>query len=393
VSKLPPLIEERVKGVTLFGNWMILMREDWEFFETVIGPSPPGTRRAFDCILTLNHEAVHFCQSYTEAFPYSYSIHWLQLCQSLMEHARKGLLNEKTLRSFQQTDYNYNNQLLNRKSGVSALDLLEAMAVTESFRATDPDPSVSRFLRYLYTYFPNHESRYRRAIDFVVHFLGPDAAFELTPRLCFFALNGDDPGRNFKSFIYQLTKENVAEPHRLKALDLCRIFGMPPDGFFLNRFKEVFDQGGRHKWLAPYMNGLLTLGSYSEIFESASQLGNWLRAGPPGANKYLVPPLVLLSGGRGKLLGLAKEWSFEKRFSYVDTAALEGVCERLLTKEKPYQCCPHKDCPVHKTALCHKWYAVPQQIPWTKCAFPKRLQIQFGMQPEELMRVRSLCFE
>ena len=45
----------------------------------------------------------------------------------------------------------------------------------------------------------------------------------------------------------------------------------------------------------------------------------------------------------------------------------------------------HTECPVHNTRLCHAWFAIPKS--WQTCAFPKRLNLHFDKEPNELCRL------
>src|SRR5437016_7538750 len=106
------------------------------------GAIPGTTSVHFRLVLTLNHEAVHFLQGMTTALPYSYSVNLLALCSELMDCSRDGKLDSDSLRNYRDRYINYVRILESPRDGVSTIDLMEAMAVVESFRATSPTISA-----------------------------------------------------------------------------------------------------------------------------------------------------------------------------------------------------------------------------------------------------------
>jgi hypothetical protein len=384
---LAPIVED-AQGVTLTSTWLILIREDYEYADSFFKKQVVQDRRAFELNLTLDHEFVHFVQGFTTAFPYSYSKGLLELFAEVMETSRAGRLDADALRIYRETYSNYQRQFHQSFRGISTVDLLEAMAVTESFRSTATQVDTAAFRQYLEMCFPDLNSVYRRALAVVAQRFNEETALQLTSRLCFLALNGDDPPANFWYFIDELGREDPKRLCALSASDLAIRLGMEPRGFLIETYKTL-PPDGQHKIALPYAELLSTLGSYAEIFEFAARPGDWLRSPPSEKFLLLAPPLVMFSGGRGKKQGLARNWNRDQLFPYFDTAGLVGACERLLRDGRPYQFCPHMQCPVHETALCSGWFAVPQRIAWSECAFPKRLNVQFKTTAHDLMKVRA----
>lgn len=388
---LPPIIEG-AHGATLLSTWLILLREDWEFLDAFLEKRVSRSERAYELALTINHEGVHFIQGFTTAFTYSYSVALLNISEQIMSVSRAGHLTPDNLRRFKQSYANYQKQFRKGTRGISATDLLEAVAVTESFRATWPDLSSQAFVDYLLNYYPHEDSVYRRVIDVVNKEFGGEAALNLTPRLCFIALNGDDPPAGFWHMVDVLRHIHIPEIFSLSAWDLAEFFGMDTEGILLKQFKLIPPEG-EHRVLLPYLEYLSKLGPYKEIFEFAARPGDRLRQETVEDPRWLnlVPPLIMTSGGRGRVVGLGRTWSETQLFQHIDSAALVGACERLLTDENPYQCCPHTECPVHESALCHAWYPVPQRMHWSECGFPKRIKVQFGQSAEQLTEIRMVA--
>lgn len=383
---------EDAEGMTLFETWMVLLREDYEFFQTIF-ESDTLSDRGLDLVSTLNHEAVHFFSSFTQSFSYNYMKILQNLCVRIMANARQGLLDAKKLRSLREVYNSYDHLITDRKFGASVIDLLESMAVTESFRlSSSKNTTLRNFKAFLRKFFPYEDSTYRRAINIVIQNFGIESALELTPRLCFLALNGDNPGRNFQFFIRRLNELTIIGLPNLKALDLCTIFEMDPADSLLRKYREL-SEDKQCKFLTPYVEKLHTLGSFVDIFEYAARPGDLAKESDPEFGQIMFPPVILFNNGKHTKSDLFKQLSEDDQFFYFDLAAIMGACERLLLKEELYQYCPHEKCPIHKTALCHMWYAVPQNIPWAKCAFPKRLKVQFGMDAKSLMQVRTDSFK
>ena len=383
---LPPILEG-AQGLTLTSTWLVMIREDYEYADAHFKKEVVLDRRAYELALTLDHEFVHFLQGFTTAFTYSYSTSLLKLFAELMSISRAGRLDSATLRIYRETYSNYQRQFHNSVQGISTIDLLEAMAVTESFRSTEPEINTEAFRRYLQRCFPDPNSVYRRVLSVVADRFGDETALQTTSRLCFLALNGDDPAGNFWYFIEQLQGEDPSKLCTLSAWDLSTRFEMDPLGFLIEQYKNLA-AGDQNKLVLPYQQLLSTIGPYRELFEFAARPGDWMRSRPNEQFLLLLPPLVMFSGGRGKALGLGRNWDRDQRFQYADTGGLIGACQRLLTDGRPYQFCPHVHCPMHETALCSGWTAVPQNMTWSECVFPKRLDVQFKMTAPDLMKVR-----
>ncbi len=378
-------------GVTLTSTGLILIREHYDFASKVIDGSKKGDERAFRFLYTLNHEAVHFYQSFTATMPYAYSRNLVETSIALMKESREGRLDAPRLREFRQAFARYTAQFQSPHRGVSTLDLLEAMAVTEGFRATvgPRENGGPAFTAFLHREFPVADSPYRRVLDIVAKEFGPDAAYDLTPKLCFLALNGDHPAANFWTMLDRLAGEQIIKLGLLRAKctihvgELCETFGMDPKGSLL-ALSHAVPEAYTHPIFIPYMQALAKIGTLEDRFEFAAQPGNWIAGAGPSEFNELMPPLIILSGNRGMTNGLAKHWSKDELFQYADATAQIGAGLVLMTEKRPYQACQHSACPAHASALCHQWFAKPHDVPWQDCAFPERFKTQFGVGIEAL---------
>ena len=382
------------QGLTLFSTWLVVYREDADYFDRhFLAGQKDRSERAYRATLTLNHEATHFIQSYTTAFAYSYSVALLNLCSALMRDSREGHLTVEGLQEYRRIYHAHERQLTDKTNGVSALHLLEAAAVTEGYRATDTDVDGDGFAEHLDRFYPlDFSALYRTVVDRVSAEFGVDAALSLTPTLAFLALNTDEPAVWFSDAIVNLSSKSgrrmvSREPH-----EIASFLGFRWRDWIVFASSKLPVEA-RHPIVYPYFNRLLGLGlDEPDLLEFGALPGLWLRKGSHLAHgdvSELLPPLAIFSGGRGRRLGAGRHWSKEQTFEYLDTTGLVGACQRLLASERPYLSCPHADCSVHATAMCHAWYAVPHAIPWTDCAFPTRVSVNFGRSAADLFAVAS----
>jgi hypothetical protein len=149
-----------------------------------------------------------------------------------------------------------------------------------------------------------------------------------------------------------------------------------------------------HPTLFSYLEVLGAADAHEELFELAAWPSRLLkREGPPAVTGKLLPPLVIFSGGRCMWLGLARDWTRDQKSFFFHLSALVGACQRLLTRDRPYQACPHVACPVHETALCSTWYEIPEAGNWQRCNFPRWVSVYFGASPTHLNALRNPALE
>jgi len=380
-------IVEGADGVTLTSTGLVAVREHADFVDNVLAGNATDKERAFRLVMTLNHEAIHFLQCFTAAFPYSFSLSLFDIASQLMAVSRRNGLTGTQIQEFKRGLDSRLAQFNSPHRGISTVDLLEAMAVTEGFRATVPDvnSNAQDFRRFLLAYFPNPDSQYRRVIDLISEVFGIEAGYHLTPRLCYMSLNGNHPAKDLWEFIDNLASDRREIAHRLTATQILTIFGMDSSESILKMSESKLPDAGEHPIFAPYMQALARIGSLRDRYEFSAQPGRWLRGDGPQEILEIVPPLLVCSGGRGRIMGLAHRWSREEIFFYLDSAAMIGACLVLLSGAKHHQACRHADCPVHSSTLCHSWFAKPHDIAWTDCAFPKRTEVQFGVSAAKLV--------
>lgn len=386
-----PIIEG-ADGVTLTSTGLVAVREHADFVANAIAGKALDKERAFRLVMTLNHEAIHFIQCFTAAFPYSFSLSILEISSQLMRLSRQNTLSPAQIREFKQGFVGRIAQFRSPYQGISTIDLLEAMAVTEGYRATvrNDQNNAKDFRQFLLAYFPDSNSEYRRVIDLVTKIFGVEAGYHLTPKLCYISLNSDNPARNLAAYIGNLASDYATSAHHLTAVQIVKLFDMDISSSLLKMCEAELPKEATHPIFAPYMQALSHIGTLEERYKFCAQPGNWLGKCGPNEIGQLVPPLLVCSGGKGHVMGLASNWSKEESFFYLDSAAMIGACLVLLSGEKHHQTCQHTECPIYNSTLCHSWFAKPHSIPWTDCIFPTRMNVQFGVEAGQLVETFSL---
>ncbi|WDR06152.1 hypothetical protein PSQ90_01450 [Devosia rhodophyticola] len=380
-----PVIES-AEGITLTTTGLVILKEHHLFVERVLRGQLADPPRASRLMMTLNHETVHFIQCFTASIPYSFSLHLRELASQFMKDCREGHMSADLAAGYRKNFASSVAQYASPYQGLSTLDLLEAMAVTEGYRATvhSDQNTAARFRIFLERDFPEPQSEYRRAIDIVTKLLGNEAGYELTPRLCYIALNGDTPAKNFYHMVEALAVQSGGDVAKMTACDLLDRFGMTLGGALLAQFQNGVGHAYLHPVFAPFIAHLSDIGDLAAQYEFAAKPGALIRQRTPEVES-MNPPLVACSGGAAVPLGIGMSWPIEQAHDYLNAAAMIGAYLRLMSGHLYAQTCQKADCPIHRSALCHAWYAKPQTIDWTECAFPKQLELHFGPEAQDLL--------
>ncbi len=387
-TKLP--IVDAAAGATLLSTGLVIINENCEFFQKALNNEITDFERAYRLFLTISHENIHFVQTYTTAFTYSYSLNLLDLCAQFMEESRRGNLNKEIFQKYLVSYHSIISVFLQKNNGISTVDLLEAVAVTESFVITFKVSSNISFERYLNDYYPDSSSVYRTVPDLFIREFGEEVTIHLLPIVCFLSLNGDRPSVNFWIFFKELEKLSKTQLLQFNAWTLTKYFRMDPYRSLINIYMNLKNYNGEHKIFVPQLQVLSRLGRFEEIYEFCAKPSIWFRNKEKVSN--LLPPFTLFSGGYVLKNGLALKWNEQESFSFLDTASLFGTFQALMSKDIPYTSCLHTICPFHSNSLCHSWYSVPTNIKWDQCAYPKRFEIQFKMDENKLINLRNNAF-
>lgn len=378
-------------GRTFAFSGMVVVRESKVFFERMFSLPPQIVDdRAFELALAISHEMIHVLQALSTAFLYSYSVAIVQRAFEVLDHLDSLLEDRSEITDFEETY-----RLLEQRQGMlSVRDLLEGVAVLESYKLTVPAPNAQGFLALRDRLFPGDSaSCYRISYDYLAGRIGPIAAFDLLAPLSFIALQSDDPPWSFQTIVDSLLPQIRFEfLTRASVADLFAVFGMRADDNLLNNLDSM-PQDMRHPVayecarFAAARLGVPTLLEISARPALINQLDPAL-----GATETLLPPLIAFSSSPNARLealssGLANQ-DPALRELIVHLTGLVGAAERLTVFRDAsdlYQFCPHRAaCPHFASALCHHYFAPPSlELGYANCGFIRFFEARTHMKPSQ----------
>lgn len=381
-------------GLTLLSTWAILLAEDAEYSAELLEGDFPQlqaadlSNRDVRLICALNHEGIHFIQALTTSHAYQSSLALLGVCKSVITDGSARRLSLKRLKKHR-AEYEFIQSLHHaRHRGLTAVDLLEAVAVVETYFATFIDAELAGFEQYLDMFYPGPQHEYRRIYNIVRQHFDIDVALNLIPRLCFVALNTGRPVRTFLSMLKALR----SVPRHILVGDMSVIstlFGLSvgtwAHGLDPDRLRHRHQT---HMFLEPYLERFRSVDRYEELFELASRPSQLARGlGPIGIAREILSPALIWHGGIVLWQGLARRWPDEMRRGYIFITQSAGLCERLLRPRAVPNKCPHFDCPFHAAALCDTWLNIPDN--WNACDFPNAAASITGMELKDLCAISA----
>jgi hypothetical protein len=159
--------------------------------------APPLDHDEQDTIVTLVHELMHHLQVLSSAYLWRDAAHRADAAAQIFDRGVAGVHRAAAVRLARvERAFRY------RAFGVSVVDLCEAAAVLESYKARMARPTADEFVQWREVYFPGKgNSVYRRAFDIFAEESGIEAAFDLLPVVTFLALQGDIPGQVFDDLL------------------------------------------------------------------------------------------------------------------------------------------------------------------------------------------------
>lgn len=380
MERRPPHLIEGADGITDFVSLAVIVRDDNEAAERAhaeidrIDPQneegtdelddPEAAARYLSLLITQNHERVHFVQLVSSAFLIKLSRTLCYLHGQVAHSAMAGKLTPNSLASARQKYISIWQDAQQPEKDICTTHLMEAAAVTEGFRTVFPGASPDQFDTWLQYAFPERQSVYRLAIDRVANALDLDAAYNLTPKLCFFALEHERPARAFHELLDIAKQKLSVDEASIDAL-LFR-FDRPP----LVISPE----------LDPRTTGSPLAEPFLELLASAREpdqpdLVAWLSS--PGRQpstsvkhiaSQLMPPFVAGSAC-ARIVGLAQSWDRSRLEVYVKMHAIMCAARRLLTDGRPYQACEHRACPTYSSAMCHGMMPPSLAVSFEECFF------------------------
>lgn len=365
--------------------------------------------------VTLHHEWVHFLQSITCA-----SVHWasqeiVHRSRAVLTAASQGSIPTSTSDAFREAEsvvYAMGSdervRLHEVKAGVfmepvpdhdriDMLDIMEGVAVLESFRLCTANAQPAHFLDFLERHFPGDRNGvYRRAFDFLALAIGVDAAFELLPGVSFVALQDVDVRGAFIRCAKVLSGTDPCAPvisgglkaglHPLELTEysaLADALGLHPDRALPHRFTEGEPESG-HLCLDPCAAFVVRELGVDQVLQIAA----FPHRTTAETFEVLRAPLTVYSGEGRTIVEGHPGIDIEVQRNVIAVTSMVGAAIRLVEyhEDPPYQFCPHRRaCPHHENALCHRQFAPPRDSrSYEDCGFPKLIQIECGMDPSQL---------
>jgi len=277
----------------------------------------------------------------------------------------------------------------------SVRDILENVALLESFKLSDPKPTVERFLGFRHKYFAgDSNSLYRNVFDFLSQRIGSKGAYSLLSPLSFIALQGDNPPESFGTIV-DIIEDLLADGmslQQLESADMPKMFSLLEMGDIHNLWIYNLDSvSDKVKETTPfqcakYAVNLLGASKLIEISARPSFINSLAR----DTVKCLVPLVTVFSSAAGSDLkglvrGIAAE-DEELKYLIVGRVGLVGAAERLtLYREQKdlHQFCPHyNSCPHYKSGLCFNYFTPPSiELGYDKCGFIEAFESRTKLKP------------
>lgn len=376
---------------------LVVLRESRKYFLRVTSNPPTGSLRDFEAVNAWNHEVIHFIQSLSTNFLYSHSIAMIRYAFNVLRNYRDFLIHREQTTMFEVVA----RSLTKREEDVSVIDLLEGVAVVESFKLTDPRPTVQRFLSFRDHYFPGSgNSSYRISFNYLSKRIGADRTFNLLAPLSFIALQSDSPPRAFGTLVDDLLPDMPIEQLEYAGIaELFSLFGMDVRDHLFHKLPST-PSNLRHPILYDWIEHCIELLGISRLLEVSARPSLINTIGLSKSEvECLLPAVVAFSSVPGSKLvghkyGLANS-DPELVALVIHTAALIGAVKRLTllreTKNLP-QFCPHGDeCPHHASALCFRYFSPPSiEQGREDCGFARFFEHETGFKPNEAWsRLRS----
>lgn len=269
---------------------------------------------------------------------------------------------------------------------LSLLDLLEGVAVLESFKLTTRGGTHDDFLRFRDDVFPGDlRSPYRWTFNWLASDIGAQAAYDLLSPVTYVSLQTHNPQATFGRLSQNLADGGEAaavaaagEPERL-----WELLGVDASRTWLAVF-EASQPETRHVTLDPGIVAAVAALGADELARIGAQPS---RVTPDQAD-VLRPPLTAFGGEQRVVFQPAPHVDDALGAAVVAWTSWVGAAERLALSAEAdlYQFCPHSEaCPHHASALCHRHFAPPPlEAGWERCNFIAKMRQELGTEPAAL---------
>jgi hypothetical protein len=362
---------------------------------------PDRTERDVLNNITIHHEWIHYLQSFTCAAVHYAAQQMLQLAVDTVSAASTGAVpNETHARIRELTEELYGRRAnepvkivdhpgatlmipIPDSHRIGLLDLLEGVAVLESFKLCTANADVADFLAFRDRHFAGSEkSVYRWSFNWLADAIGPEAAYELLAPVSFFALQTDDPAAEFVRIVRILAAEEHLDSRGLSDVEaLADLVYKGQWQSFLASFEEGEPSSGHATFdkCAAFAVGQLGARSVARLGATPSRV-------TAETFEALRPPVIAYSGDESVALDIPAYARSGLAEMVIDWTSIVGAAERLTIRADTgvYQFCPHGDCPHFESALCHRHFAPPGvNRRYEDCRFPAAFHQFARVQPRD----------
>lgn len=243
-----------------------------------------------------SHEAIHMVQLLTSRFVLHMAFELFDFCGVASARRRAGVPEAQWLPGLLHNYRQLQRSLtVARDDGFSALQVMEAQAVLEGLRG-----GFSRHVRdglALILHLAHGDApAYTELIASTDAAHGFELTFAVLPRLCWLALEADDPGGWITQALHTLSTNDLRHVAALSAADTCRAFGFNPaqSGRSWRQRRPAIAQHPLHGLLGRYFDTLERETDAEAFLQRAMHPGRT----PVGAcvrMAELMPPLGVFS--------------------------------------------------------------------------------------------------
>ncbi len=161
----PRITLVKEEGLTFPFAGLVVFRASKILIDQVLSKSLTHDVGSFKIIGTYWHEIVHYIQSISTSYLLNHSTSLLYLADGVLKGIADPDQPDKSRR------FAVISRLIAKRTSetdLSPKDILEGVAFVESFKLTDSNPTIDRFLEFRDRYYPGDgESYYRRTFDYL----------------------------------------------------------------------------------------------------------------------------------------------------------------------------------------------------------------------------------
>ena len=371
----------------------VAIRESKTYIEKILSNTPKDNGRDYEAIMAIRHEMIHFLHSFTTAYLYNHAVEMVRYAFNILDHFPEFLASKNQKTPLESVI----DKLELREYGISVRDILEGVAVVESYKMNTPNPNVEDFLKKRDHYFSGREdSYYCRSFDYLSEKVSQEFAYHLLAPLSFLSLQFDNPPKYFQIIVEDnLPGLSLEKLIRASVPELYECFGMDINKHILFALDDLPPNMKHPVLLECAVYAASSCGVWNLLeFAARPSLIELSRIKPePECLDGLMPPLLVTSSSPGSKLqalyfGVARN-DREMSALMIRLQGLIGAAERLTKwKDKSLptpQFCPQQgNCPHHKSALCFEYFAPPSiELGYKNCGFIRDFESRTKIKPNE----------